>query len=146
MTYLLDINVLVALFDTAHLHHAAAHQWFAAVGQTSWATCPITANGFVRVVSNPAYPTVSTTPGEATERLRIFCSQPGHVFWSDAVSITDVLLFDMFRLQGHRQITDAYLAGLAYRNGGRLATFDASIPLDALVEAATDVVETIPMI
>jgi toxin-antitoxin system PIN domain toxin len=144
VTYLLDINILVALFDSAHIHHAAAHQWFAAVGQASWTTCPITENGFVRVVSNPAYPTVSTTPGEATERLRIFCSQPGHVFWPDLASITDVISFNMFRLRGHQQITDAYLAGLAHRYGGKLATFDTSIPLDALVGSPADVVEVIP--
>ena len=144
MTYLLDINVLVALFDPAHLHHAAAHRWFAAVGQASWATCPITENGFVRVVSNPAYPTVSTTPGEAAERLRIFCRQPGHEFWPDVASLTDATSFDMFQLQGHRQITDLYLAGLAHRYGGKLATFDTSIPFDALVGRPADVVELVP--
>jgi predicted nucleic acid-binding protein len=25
---LLDVNVLVALFDPVHTHHEAAHQWF----------------------------------------------------------------------------------------------------------------------
>ncbi len=64
MTYLLDINVLVALFDSAHVHHEAAHRWFASVGNASWATCPITENGFVRVVSNPVYPTVSARADE----------------------------------------------------------------------------------
>lgn len=53
MIYLLDINVLVALFDAAHVHHEPAHRWFAAVGKTSWPTCPITENGCVRVLSNP---------------------------------------------------------------------------------------------
>ena len=144
MTYLLDINVLVALFDAAHAHHEPAHRWFAAVGKASWATCPITENGCVRVLSNPAYPTVSANPGEITERLRIFCTEPGHVFWQDVLSLTDSTLFEMSKLSGHQQITDLYLAGLAARQSGKLATFDTSIPVAALVGAPADVVEIIP--
>ncbi len=143
MTYLLDINVLVALFDSAHVHHEPAHRWFAATG--SWATCPITENGFVRVVSNPVYPTVSASPGEATDRLRLFCSASEHVFWPDAVSLTDPTLFDNSRLHGHQQLTDLYLVGLALRHGGKLATFDSRIPVAALVGAAHDIVEIIPI-
>lgn len=74
MTHLLDINVLVALFDSAHVHHHAAHKWLAEVGRVSWATCPITENGFVRVVSNPAYTSTATSPMDAIERLRVFAT------------------------------------------------------------------------
>ncbi len=146
MTYLLDINVLVALFDSAHVHHEAARRWFASVGNASWATCPITENGFVRVVSNPVYPTVSASLGEATERLRGLCGQAGHVLWPDIVSLTDSTLFDMLQLSGHQQITDLYLAGLAFRQGGKLATSDTSIPVSALVGAPADVAEIIPTV
>lgn len=97
MLYLWNINVLVALFDAAHAHHDAAHRWFAGVGAASWATCPLTENGLVRVLSTPAYPTVSASPVEVTRRLRTFCSQPGHAFWSDVVSLTDSTLFDVSR-------------------------------------------------
>jgi len=144
VTYLLDINVLVALFDAAHAHHEAAHRWFAAVGAASWATCPITENGLVRVLSHPSYPTVSASPGEVTDRLRTFCSQPGHVFWSDVVSLTDSSLLDVSQLRGHQQITDLYLAGLAARQGGKLATFDEHIPLTALVNVPPDIALVIP--
>ena len=95
------------------------------------------------MVSNPAYPTVNTTPGEAAERLRIFCRQPGHEFWPDAASLTDATHFDLFQLQGHRQITDLYLAGLALRYRGSLATFDTSIPVAALVGMRANIVEVI---
>jgi hypothetical protein len=86
---------------------------------------------------------VSTTPGEATDRLRIFCSQPGHVFWADAVSLCDPTLFDTSPLRSHQQITDLYLVGLAHRQGGKLATFDTSIPVAALVGVSASVVEVI---
>ncbi len=142
MTYLLDVNVLVALFDAAHVHHDAAHRWFGAIGKESWATCPITENGLVRVLSNPSYPTVSAS---VSERLCAFCSQPGHVFWSADVSLRDDTRFDLSRLRGHKQITDLYLAALAARQGGKLATFDTAIPRDALVGGTDDLVEVIPL-
>lgn len=143
MTYLLDSNVLVALFDSAHVHHEPAHRWFAEVGSTSWATCPITENGFVRVVSNPAYKTVVAGPREVAERLTIMCSQAEHEFWPDAMSLTDSTLFDLSSLTGHQQLTDLYLAGLALQRGGKLATFDSGIPYAAVVGGNADVVELI---
>lgn len=144
MTYLLDINVLVALFDQAHVHHEPAHRWFAATGMASWATCPLTENGFVRVMSNPAYKSVSATPFEAMQRLQILCSAPEHIFWPDTLSIADSNHFDLAKLRGHHQITDLYLAGLAQHHGGKLATFDSAIPVAAVVGASHDLVEWIP--
>jgi toxin-antitoxin system PIN domain toxin len=144
VTYLLDINVLVALFDASHVHHEPAHRWFAATGKASWATCQLTENGFVRVISNPAYKSVSATPAEAALRLRAFCSVQEHVFWPDTASITDASVFDLALLRGHQQMTDLYLAGLAQHNGGKLATFDASIPVSAVVGGLPDLVELIP--
>ena len=134
-TALLDINVLVALHDPAHPNHEDAHRWFGRNRKRGWATCPITVNGCVRVLSNPAYPTVSTTPAEAASRLGALCAGPGHEFWSDSVSLLDEPLFRPQAITGHRQITDIYLLGLAVRHGGRLATFDRSIPLKAVVGA-----------
>jgi predicted nucleic acid-binding protein len=55
-----------------------------------------------------------------------------HHFWEDAVSLLDETLFRTANLGGHKQITDAYLLGLAVRNHGRLATFDRNIPLHAV--------------
>ncbi len=40
MGYLLDCNVLVALADSAHVHHLAAVQWFGS-NDAPFATCPI---------------------------------------------------------------------------------------------------------
>jgi hypothetical protein len=100
------------------------------------ATCPITAFGCIRVLSNPAYLTVEATPAEVTGRLRTLCSTTDHRFYEDSVSPLDVSLFRPTMIGGHRKITDAYLLGLAVRNHGRLATFDRSIPLKAVHGAA----------
>ncbi len=135
MIALLDVNVLVALFDPAHLHHDAAHAWFESNLSHKWATCAITENALVRVLSNPAYPG-RTTVEDAVSRLRIFCSNPEHVFWAESVSIRDPKRFRWNHVQGYRQITDVYLLALSVSNRGRLATFDSAISLKAVEGAA----------
>jgi len=132
---LLDVNVLVALFDPAHLNHEEAHDWFRGVRHRGWATCPVTINGCVRVLSNPAYPTVEARPEEVLSRLSILCSGNGHEFWEAGVSLLDEGLFRPAMIAGHQALTDVYLLGLAVRRKGRLASFDRSIPLKAVVGA-----------
>ena len=55
MRYLLDVNVLIALIDRYHIYHDLAHTWLAKNGPDGWATCAITENGLVRIVSNKNY-------------------------------------------------------------------------------------------
>jgi toxin-antitoxin system PIN domain toxin len=133
---LLDVNVLVALFDAAHVHHEAAHDWFADNRANGWATCAITENGFLRVLTNPQSGITERAP-EILKSLRIFCGSGHHVFWPDVLSLRDER-FDLSVAQGHRQLTDIYLLGLAAKMGGVLATFDRSIPLKAVKGARAD--------
>jgi hypothetical protein len=132
---LLDVNILVALFDPDHIHHEVAHDWFAEDGGAAWATCPVTENGFVRVVSHPGYNPSPPRPSVALDRLRKFCSGGNHHFWPGHVSLRDESLFDPSVIASHRQLTDVYLLGLAVTMNGRLATFDRSIPLSAVKRA-----------
>jgi toxin-antitoxin system PIN domain toxin len=140
---LLDVNVLVALFDPDHVHHDAAHEWFARNRGSGWATCPLTENGLVRILSNPAYTRVHETPGRIVERLSAFCASGGHEFWADEVSLRDGRLFKPDMPATHRHITDVYLLGLARHKGGRLATFDRRIPAAAVVGDAREHLEVI---
>ena len=133
---LLDVNVLVALFDPQHSFHEAAHGWFVRNRKCGWATCPITINGCARIMSTPSYSILKMTSAEAIERLRRSCSDSDHHFWPDSVALTDESLFLQSMIRGHKNITDAYLLGLAVRNHGRLATFDRSIPLTAVKGAS----------
>jgi hypothetical protein len=133
---LLDVNVLVALFDPDHVHHDLAHDWFADHREAGWATCPVTEAGFVRVVSNPAYQPDAPRPSAAVQRLRTFCASGHHHFWPDRVSLLDETIFDAAAARGYRQITDVYLLGLATQMDGALATFDRSIPIGAVRGAA----------
>ena len=140
---LLDVNLLVALFDSDHIHHDLAHDWFADHRADGWATCAVTENGFVRVLANPAYGLGAMRPQEIVERLGRFCASGHHEFWPDAISLRDERLFDLSRVRGHRQLTDIYLLGLATKRGGRLVTFDARIPLAAVQGATPATIEIV---
>jgi toxin-antitoxin system PIN domain toxin len=140
---LLDVNVLVALFDPDHVHHEAAHRWFAPNRGAGWATCPLTENGLVRILTNPAYLAAAEGAAGILKRLDTFCASGGHVFWEDAISLRDERLFRRSRALTHRQITDVYLLGLAKKKNGRLATFDAKIPWTAVVGGTEDHMEVI---
>jgi len=123
VTFLLDVNVLIALIDASHVSHESAHVWYAAEGRRKWATCPITENGLVRIIASPKYPNAVATPADALALLGRLVGLPGHVFWPD-VSLRDGALFDPDRLAAVGHVTDGYLLALAVAHDGRLATLD----------------------
>ena len=131
MRALLDVNVLLALMDSGHVHHGPALAWWRNERDKGWASCPLTQNGFVRIVCQGKYPE-RPTAAQAIEQLRLQLAEPGHEFWPDDVSITETALFDRSRILGPKQISDVYLLALAVKNGGRFVTFDRSIPLRAV--------------
>ena len=134
MRALLDVNVLLALFDPDHVDHRVAQEFAAERLEQGWATCPLTQNGFVRIISQPRYPSPVTTT-EALDRLTEAASHASHTFCPDDVSLLHPDVVDRSRLLGARQVTDAYLLALAVRHGGRLVTFVAGVPLGAVVGA-----------
>lgn len=140
---LLDVNVLIALFDPAHQHHDDAHRWLGRNEKRGWATCQLTVNGCVRVLSNPKYPTVEATPSQVIEHLRKFCSSPHHEFWPEGPSLTDESLFRMQVITGHQMLTDVCLLGLAVRRHGKLVTFDRTISISAVMGATRSSVEVV---
>lgn len=133
---LLDVNVLVALFYPDHVHHEIAHDWFSDHRAHGWATCALTENGLVRIVTNPASGIPDQRPAAVIARLRAFRASGHHQFWADAVSLSDEKVFNVSLIRGHRQVSDVYLLGLAAHHGGALATFDRTIPLSAVIDAS----------
>lgn len=134
MIALLDTNVLIALFDSAHVHHARAHDWLAKERKSGWATCPITQNGCIRVLSQPRYPGYLPV-GEIARRLRDATMAADHAFWPDSVSVCDPERFRPSSILTPKALTDLYLLGLAVANDGRLVTFDQSIGRAAVAGA-----------
>ena len=132
MTLLLDVNLLIALIDPTHVGHDAAHGWFAATGAPSWATCPVTENGVLRIVSHPKYPNSAGSPAAVAPIVARLRTLPGHVFWKDDFSLMDSTIVDVARIATSAQVTDTYLLALAAAHEGQLATFDRRLSPDAV--------------
>ena len=126
MRALLDVNVLIALLDAAHIGHAAATRWLAREVKQGWASCPLTQNGCIRIMSQPAYPG-SLPAAEVAGRLAEAARDPSHAFWPDDVSLLEDGVLDWQQVLGHRQVTDNYLLALAVRHRGRFVTLDERV-------------------
>lgn len=130
--YLLDVNLLIALIDPAHVQHDKAHTWFAAIGSAAWATCPLTENGVLRIVGHARYPNSPGTPAAVAELMAAFLTHPGHAFWPDSISLVNNPQVEAKRLLSSAQVTDSYLLALAAAHKGKLATFDRKLVTDAV--------------
>jgi uncharacterized protein len=139
MQSLLDTSVLIALLDAAHVHHHLATQWLSGNTEQGWASCPITLNGCIRILSQPTYP--NRLPMETVvQGLALAMAHPQHLFWADDVNPvgtpTAMGLINWSHLVRPAQLTDAYLLALAVQRAGRLVTLDKGITL-ACVRGAT---------
>jgi uncharacterized protein len=134
-TTLLDVNVLLALFDPLHIHHSAVRNWYA-TGSAPVATCALTELGFVRICSHPRYPNPVDHPEQALALLRALHSDARHEFWFDTLSLADPV-FQAHPFKSHRETTDRYLLRLAVDRGAKLLTLDTAMrPSDADERAA----------
>jgi len=131
MRALLDVNVLLALLDVDHVDHRRAEEWISEEIQHGWASCALTENGFVRIISQPKYP-CPVSPSEAVEKLRRATRTEHHEFWPCSISLLEDRRVNSGHVHGPSQVTDAYLLALAVEHGGRFVTFDRSIPLSAV--------------
>lgn len=140
---LLDVNALIALVDSAHVGHRAMQKWFTRHHRSGWATCPLTENGMVRVLSQAAYPSGQRTPAEAIQVLTALKTsfRDWYQFWADDVSIADDSVFASALIAGTRQVTDVYLLGLAARHNGAMISFDRSLSWQAVVGGSERLVQ-----
>lgn len=136
MRALLDVNVLIALLDADHLNHDIAWRWLRENIEYGWATCPITENGCLRIMSQPAYPN-HLPMRVVVERLREATDAEYHQFWPDSLTILNPVAVNWRQVIGPKQVTDVYLLALAVACDGRFVTFDNRISLQSVV-GATD--------
>ena len=137
MRALFDVNVLIALLDRDHVHHTAATDWRDKHIDHGWASCPITQNGCLRIMSQPRYP--NSLPVHAiVERLRGATATPHHIFLPDNLSLLDSELIEHAMLLSAGQLTDVYLLALATENACRFVTFDQAVPAAAVKASRRD--------
>ena len=125
--YLLDVNLLVALFWPPHRFHEVAQRWFSRASRNGWATCPFTQTGFIRIISNPAVTAGAITPEQAVQTLGDNLCHRHHRFWPADIGYPRALEILGIPITGHRQVTDAYLLALAIHRQGKLATLDRAL-------------------
>ena len=133
MTSLLDVNVLISLLDANHEHHAASMGWLRQ-NNDPWASCPITQNGYLRVVTGPKYPN-RISIWQAIRTLSQAVSTPDHTFLPDNISVLDTRHVAHGHIQGYKQFTDIYLFALSVSHGARFVTLDGGVPRVAVPQA-----------
>lgn len=134
MISLLDANVLIALFDPDHLHHTRAHAWLAQERSSGWATCALTQNACIRILSQPSY-SGSLPIVDVAKRLRNATQAGDHHFWHDTIQSCDASVFDHSKMLTSKHLTDLYLLALCVANNGQLVTFDQGIQLQPVLKA-----------
>lgn len=132
MTYLLDVNLLIALCDPDHVHHESAHRWFGSMGSDRWATCAITENGFIRITGHSTYLNWKRRPVEQIDMLRRFCSLPHHEFWADDISLLEARIWASPERVRASDLTDLYLLALAVKHRGKFVSLDSGIPKELI--------------
>lgn len=118
-----DVNVLVALLQSKHVHHEAASDWFASVRRL--ATTPTTEAGFLRISLNPLTGS-NTTSVAALASLESLRADERTEFLPDDSSLCEPII-DLSVFVGHRQVTDLHLVNLAAKHNATLVTFDGKI-------------------
>ncbi len=123
--FLLDVNVLLSLVWPNLVHHEKARRWFERNGHRGFRTCPTTQTGFVRISVNPSFHESPMDLSTAVSILDQVTSLQSHQFWPDDLVVRAAV--EGFVVKGHRQLTDAYLLGLARAKGGVVATLDRGL-------------------
>ena len=139
--FLLDVNILIALFNPNHVHHGRARDWFSETGAKGWATCPLTEAGLLRIMSNPASGSVYDRPEQVARHLQILKDKfPNHSFWQDSLSFAKNEIMDLSAVLSWKHLTDAYLLSLAYLNRGKLVTLDRGITTNWLRDKKANII------
>ena len=128
MTYLLDVNALVALGFMNHEFHSRVARWVQS-NSPQLASCSITELGFLRVLAqSPAYGFTVAQARSLLLRLREARTNP-LAFISDGRDVSHLPGW----VKAPKQITDGHLSDLAEANGAILATLDENIPGSYLI-------------
>ena len=121
MTYLLDVNALLAAIIAGHPQHALADRW---VTGKKLALCPLSELGFLRISTHPkAY---HFNVAVALQALAEFVATHRPEFVPADLSAVGL------PAGNSDAMTDIYLASLAARHKMKLATLDTGIPHGAV--------------
>jgi toxin-antitoxin system PIN domain toxin len=122
--HLLDINTLIALGHTAHVHHARAIAWYQSLpAKDTLCTCAITELGFVRVAVQAGLQPDVVSARKALAALKTSSATPFEIV-SDGLGADRLPAF----ARTPSKLTDGHLLELAREHHAQLATLDTGIP------------------
>jgi uncharacterized protein len=122
--YLLDLSLVIALVSEDHIHHSSAMEWFD-TPELKWALCAFTEAGLLRFLTHPK---IRDLPmDEAVAILSSLKREAGYHYLPVMADWHQATAPFAARLHGHKQITDAFLLGIALQEGFILTTFDKAI-------------------
>jgi uncharacterized protein len=127
-------SVLFALLGVGHVLNRFAAQCLQTHGGAGWASCPITLNGCIRILSQPSYPNLLPMQ-TVVQGLRQAMQNPLHEFWADDVNPATTELIDWAYTVRPAQLTDVYLLALAVAHDARFVTLDQGIALACVPQA-----------
>lgn len=126
-TYLVDINILIALLDINHDLHTRALNWFLDSGRHGWHSCPTTQSGVIRIMGGRWYGPTRLAPDASGSRLRSMMEGTSHSFVPDDASLLDPDVVNLSLVGTGGDVTDAYLLRLAVAHHVSLATMDGRL-------------------
>jgi uncharacterized protein len=137
MTYLLDVNVLLAMNYAKHVHHSRAETWLddlqTSNSSVNLATCSITELGFVRIACGKAG--FAENVRVAQEDLKRLKSEKVFIFLDDTLGANSLPTW----VERSKHVTDGHLLALAAVHHGRLVTLDRGIPGALLISEQREV-------
>jgi uncharacterized protein len=139
---LLDASVLIPHLWREHQFHEVVRRWMSRNSHAGWATCAVTQSAFVRVLSSPGFSKRPVSPQAAADLLEENLAHPHHRYWRDDRGLIEAIR-RVKPLQTHREVTDAYLLGLALRHKGRVVMMDRGIARLLPEDADPEVLEII---
>jgi predicted nucleic acid-binding protein len=129
VTYLLDVDALLALAHAAHVHHERVARWVATLSSDHvLATCSITELGFVRIAPQARLSPHVPAARDLLAQLRASTRPP-------FLRLTDDLGSDSLPSWADTPAatTDGHLSVLAVRRDALLVTLDEGIPDSMLI-------------
>lgn len=124
MTFLFDVNALIALGFLQHEFSNRLATWMGSQRPLTVATCSITETGFVRVLSS------NSKYGITVEQARsvLLSLKSGSEFALKFISDDQDIARLPSWVRSPKQVTDGHLLQLAAAQSVTLATFDEGIP------------------
>lgn len=129
--HLIDVNVLIALFDESHEHHDLCLNWCEKI-DFRIAICPIVENGLLRICSHPSYPNKPSPFKDIQAFLFDLRSNTNSKFIADNYSFSKIESLQLKFNIPSKHITDAYLLNLAGQEKMFFSTLDKKIPKEIL--------------